>query len=642
LALISETGELLVRIPADLAGLDDFLARCGEREIGFPRIFCDFLTAEDSDLLKALLDQLEANSSDAWRCVAYLPSGEISGIDESALRQVLASVYVSEEEDSDLENLESRLSRIAAVHRIPSVQSMLFWREPPFLRIADARPIDISGQPQDDLETDRLGKMRRVLLPTALHAAELVLSDLREELKEFQGQVDSMVAKRLWVAWEEAKEVFEVADYILGTDGREPPDFGCLRRLGEAELLLGEAIDECRQSGINEFEAARWLSLETSVERLGDLGLELKKVYNVAKSWMLDFGVVLTPRMSLRFSKAKFWGWPLRITRLPQAREACKKLFVFLERTIGSANFYHRFVLHLFDRVWHKYDEKVGALSPVMMPDLKDVLRTSLGKLWGARVVLALPRAFHEESEEVRRWVEERSGIPCMTVAFEGPNGWLYWEDVYNGHGAPIPLSRVSRATLEEPPKPLLLPLESADGTTVAEEQVTAAVDVQRRPPADCLCETPLGDTRLSAPKVCRRCGGYNSRAWWKCSNHGKIAVDVSTADERCPQCIERHYESPDVFPVSSISLRPDLRELVLCPNCIKLREEDDHHSVFKLPIGLVVFFREGVRGEDYEKYIHLSRQIGLPDDFRCPYCRTLLIPVHHRGGTLAKPPQED
>jgi|CXWL01.1.fsa_nt_gi hypothetical protein len=134
-------------------------------------------------------------------------------------------------------------------------------------------------------------------------------------------------------------------------------------------------------------------------------------------------------------------------------------------------------------------------------------------------------------------------------------------------------------------------------------------------------------------PKTCPSCGGFNHSAWWICCEHGKTPVEIPIDKEHCPQCIEAHHEDPIGFPRSRISMRLDRQKIRFCPRCEDLAAKDSEHKPFQISADLLPYFRNGVNGHDRRRFEEISRRLKLPDRFRCPNCRTPLIPVHHSEG---------
>jgi hypothetical protein len=135
-------------------------------------------------------------------------------------------------------------------------------------------------------------------------------------------------------------------------------------------------------------------------------------------------------------------------------------------------------------------------------------------------------------------------------------------------------------------------------------------------------------DGRLK--KSCPECGEFNHGSWWKCCRHGETEVAVPIDKERCPRCLEAHHEDPQAFPRSRISLRPDLRDRLVCPSCEDLRAKDPNARVFTLPRELARFYHHGVNGHDSVEFRALAARHKLPQDHRCPVCDAHLIPVDH------------
>ncbi|MEP7009452.1 MAG: tubulin-like doman-containing protein [Acidobacteriota bacterium] len=148
----------------------------------------------------------------------------------------------------------------------------------------------------------------------------------------------------------------------------------------------------------------------------------------------------------------------------------------------------------------------------------------------------------------------------------------------------------------------------------------------------DCTASELHKDPRRQ-DKSCPFCQGFNHAEWWTCCRHGEIPEEISIDKELCPRCIEEHRRDPIAFPKSRIGKRPDVREALFCPNCEDLHEKDRSHETFRVPADLICFYLDGVNGHDSEKFKMLAAHHGLPDNVRCPNCRTLLIPVDHATG---------
>lgn len=137
--------------------------------------------------------------------------------------------------------------------------------------------------------------------------------------------------------------------------------------------------------------------------------------------------------------------------------------------------------------------------------------------------------------------------------------------------------------------------------------------------------------------KTCPVCDGFNYAAWWCCTKHGKVPVEVPIDKDRCPVCIEQHQKDPIDFPESRISVRPDLVDTRSCLHCEEIRKRNAKHEVFRIPKDLLPFYLNGVNGHDrYDFEMRIAPKYHLPDKHRCPHCRTVLIPVHHKGMTAS------
>lgn len=132
--------------------------------------------------------------------------------------------------------------------------------------------------------------------------------------------------------------------------------------------------------------------------------------------------------------------------------------------------------------------------------------------------------------------------------------------------------------------------------------------------------------------KNCPTCNGFNHAAWWCCNKHGKIPYEVPIDKERCPWCIQEYQRDPMMNPFDGISVRPDVREALKCPHCVEEQKRDAKWEPFIIPRKLKQFYENGVNGHDRDTFMKLAADHHLPQKVRCPKCRTLLIPVHHKN----------
>ena len=139
---------------------------------------------------------------------------------------------------------------------------------------------------------------------------------------------------------------------------------------------------------------------------------------------------------------------------------------------------------------------------------------------------------------------------------------------------------------------------------------------------------TDIHTTPNRLDKTCPACRGYNHSAWWCCTKHGNVPVDIPIDKERCPECLLAHDEDPQAFPAGKISIRPDVRRRVKCPNCEGMESRDPSHKPFWIPSDLLPYFENGVNGHNLEVFREVANRNGLPELFRCPKCRAHLIPV--------------
>jgi uncharacterized protein with PIN domain len=110
------------------------------------------------------------------------------------------------------------------------------------------------------------------------------------------------------------------------------------------------------------------------------------------------------------------------------------------------------------------------------------------------------------------------------------------------------------------------------------------------------------------------------------------VPVWVSVDKRSCPECIWRHQEDEEHFPPERISWRPHDRHCRRCPNCLRLAETDPLRPVFTLPRELVRFYEDGVNGHDRTVLTAIATEYKMPEEGRCPECRTPLIPADDGG----------
>jgi hypothetical protein len=131
--------------------------------------------------------------------------------------------------------------------------------------------------------------------------------------------------------------------------------------------------------------------------------------------------------------------------------------------------------------------------------------------------------------------------------------------------------------------------------------------------------------------KTCPVCHGFNHASWWCCTKHGKVPFEIPIDKDRCPKCIEEHQWDPVGFP--TVSERPDLNDSKRCLACEEEAKKNSKHEVFRIRKDLMPFYLNGVNGHDRDTFLNkIAPKYKLPDNCRCPHCRTILIPVHHRG----------
>lgn len=265
---------------------------------------------------------------------------------------------------------------------------------------------------------------------------------------------------------------------------------------------------------------------------------------------------------------------------------------------------------------------------------------------------------------ELHRFLEANAQqiLECRAevLPHDGKRIWVYFEDLFNPPEHIRNLHHYYHAySSEEHPElfhvdrrflelPNFREIVSRTATSVGCGNESCYADIADLPRSERFCpscERPIrsrcGNTACledelhhhvrGSDRQCPSCGAFNHSAWWICSEHGKVDFEIPMDKVRCPKCITTHLEDPMAFPVSCISRRPDLSDSVACPRCETLEFEDAEHRTFWVNRELLPFYRDGVNGHDRERYLQLARKLRLPDSYRCPSCRTALIPVHHR-----------
>lgn len=249
----------------------------------------------------------------------------------------------------------------------------------------------------------------------------------------------------------------------------------------------------------------------------------------------------------------------------------------------------------------------------------------------------------------------------CQIVEHDGKRIWIYYEDLFNppehirhldeyfrtyALEEHLELFHIDRRLLEQP---AFRHIFSATGTFVAlcgnkgcRHNVSSVSRLEivcpgcggwiRSRCGNLGChENDLHKRADGTSESCPSCGGFNHGAWWQCTQHGKKETLISVDKVRCPACIERHLNDPIMYPESSISVRSDLEDEVLCPRCDDVKSQEEKYRPFVIPRELLPFYRNGVNGHDRDRFFELAERFRLPDGHRCPRCHTRLIPVHHR-----------
>lgn len=263
---------------------------------------------------------------------------------------------------------------------------------------------------------------------------------------------------------------------------------------------------------------------------------------------------------------------------------------------------------------------------------------------------------------EVEQAAEQRLATPCEILEGTGDITWVYYESLFHQPEELLPLDGYRRIFSEqEHPETFfidrrLVELEefrslwadTGNPKPVVCGNSDCAFDISTRPRTERTCRgcgrpirSRCGDAECPEDRLherpdalglsCPTCGGFNHAAHWACRKHGKREVFMSWHKGSCVVCVEEHQKDPVRYPLSEVGLRPDRLSQLRCPCCAERAKADPTYIPFTIPHSLAPFVRDGVNGHNWDDFLRLAREHGLPEDFRCPRCRTLLIPVHHR-----------
>ncbi|MES1245348.1 MAG: tubulin-like doman-containing protein [Acidobacteriota bacterium] len=261
-----------------------------------------------------------------------------------------------------------------------------------------------------------------------------------------------------------------------------------------------------------------------------------------------------------------------------------------------------------------------------------------------------------------------RESLQCDCQTFESKDGMvrLYYEDLFRSPKEIRNLQVYRKAYKEEPRKEILhadyrffekgvcpqLYGEDLEGP-VSCGNPGCETDIRNHPREATICpgcgkviRSRCGDPKCKIinlherpeanNRTCPGCGGVNRAAWWVCCQHGKVDHYVPIDKDSCPECIRRHHEDPVAFSLSQVGRRPDIRGNKVCPHCEELKKKDPSHQVFRIPADLEPFVDHGVNGHDRQRFLELAEKHNLMDDYKCPNCATLLIPVDHRDASTS------
>lgn len=214
-----------------------------------------------------------------------------------------------------------------------------------------------------------------------------------------------------------------------------------------------------------------------------------------------------------------------------------------------------------------------------------------------AFAIALLPESLaHEGGETLKYYLIRRVGetlhCDCRIIQVQEDRFWLYYEDLYHSPCNIVDLEEYRKAYDRERDReklhidvrflaePLFTELckETKEDKTVLCGNPGCRGSVSDVPPGTTLCpvckrpirsrcgnsgcmETQLHLHPEGQAKSCPGCHELNHGAWWQCGSHGKIETLVSNDHAVCPECVARHEADPGKHPVSSIGVRPDLRQ---------------------------------------------------------------------------------
>lgn len=608
-AYAAERGEFLLSSEADLSRLEGFFESCSQRRITYPRILIDPIASGSELLLMELGSRLRGKEP---RCFAYISGGR-NGVgwnllDLEALRESFGSIFVLPEAE-DTTAAQEHLSRLAAFHGLPEVQAAVFKVASPTLRLADATSLDLFAIWKRGVDPVRISE----LAAAAQVAADAVFESIEQAIEEWLSRAESLRPgkERVAVLWADIKKL---ADPIANALAAKPARLvmSGFPRMHEAKLALSGPLSRCKRE-----EAA---ALKDGLRTEHDTS---SLVQSIATTQAVVEDFLCTPWRAggpPRSWLSRMWRLGFRFSGLPEVRKYLRKLLLVLRQVVRSDSFRSAFTVGLVDFCCEDLGEEEVERTAGWSDLLKDSLLKASGVRRGGRTVFAYPKSMvmsREERQDVVGQIERMLGQACEVLLLEQDEAWLYWEEIF------APPQNGFHRQLDA----LIVGPKFGD----ARETTSSAGPERLERPAStvakgslCTCEKEPPDARglpgQFPPKTCPKCGGYNKWYWWLCRKHGKVPGEVSCADELCPECILRHLDDPEGFPVETIGRPPGFPRGFVCPNCSK-----------SLPLELFPFFRDGVAGEQREYFQGLAERLGLPEGYRCPNCHTLLIPVDHR-----------
>lgn len=608
----------------------------------FPRIAIDpQFTIQEHDLRRLLAIENQRFAIYISRLFDENSGTALLGLSGNSLARIF--IFDDLETTHDTRNA---MEEVIAAHRVPEISSIVF-DSLPVARCAKATRFDLPDDlPQTDVNSGRVSNERRRI--AALEAADLLLSEIESEINELCEDIEGISEGTIWAFWARLAPLTRLSKFVLAQDAPASEPFLInLLHFERASLQLQEAINDLPpilKSDSLDFSLPKEAGNELT--RHSDWLSELE---NQAQRWMRQFATepateAFLPEPKIA-PKGTAWRTYITQTEFPTAREESTKLCFFLRLVVRGKSFRRSFLRILVKCVQKNY-QGISSSSVEFREIFKEKLRPALAQSFGEKVILAIPARIFQVGlhEAMRSWVEQMLGKPFLAVSIQGSECWLYQERA---------IARTKSTTNPkhfETTLPPLQPVSTVESVREREgaENIAPTLDISSSdslhfPCPACNSNSPalildppitrLCPNKGKPPLTCPECGRLNTKDWWLCWKHGKDPVPVPIDKVRCPDCILRHHEDPEGYPLSSISTGPRFDEPYYCPHCERIHHDDPHHRRFKIPKELIRFYHDGVNGHDSERFRELAKQAKLLDDCRCPACGTLLIPFHHKAG---------